>query len=54
MHHYICGLNEIGSDDLGLVGGKGANLGELARAGLPVPEAFCVNTRAYRRLIETK
>src|SRR5581483_626012 len=29
------------------VGGKGANLGELMRAGLPVPEGFCVTTAAY-------
>jgi rifampicin phosphotransferase len=26
--------------DLGLAGGKGANLGELVRAGLPVPGGF--------------
>src|SRR5437667_7843972 len=30
-----------------LVGGKAANLGELARAGLPVPEGFCLTTAAY-------
>jgi pyruvate,water dikinase len=34
------------------VGGKGANLGELRRAGLPVPPAFCVTTHAYRRHLE--
>src|SRR3712207_9286006 len=32
---------------LPVVGGKGANLGELARAGLPVPPGFCVTTTAY-------
>jgi len=32
---------------LPLVGGKGANLGELTRAGFPVPEGFCVTTAAY-------
>ena len=31
------------------VGGKAANLGELMRAGLPVPAGFCLTTRAYRR-----
>ncbi|MEV4896458.1 PEP/pyruvate-binding domain-containing protein, partial [Nonomuraea sp. NPDC055795] len=29
------------------VGGKGANLGELTRAGLPVPGGFCLTTAAY-------
>lgn len=31
------------------VGGKGANLGEMIRAGLPVPAGFCLTTRAYRQ-----
>jgi rifampicin phosphotransferase len=33
---------------LALVGGKGANLGEMTRAGLPVPPGFCLTTEAYR------
>ena len=33
---------------LATVGGKAANLGELTRAGLPVPQGFCVTTGAYR------
>lgn len=32
---------------LALVGGKAANLGEMTRAGLPVPPGFCVTTTAY-------
>jgi phosphohistidine swiveling domain-containing protein len=32
---------------LALVGGKGANLGEMIGAGLPVPPGFCLTTRAY-------
>jgi rifampicin phosphotransferase len=32
---------------LPVVGGKGANLGELTRAGLPVPPGFCATTAAY-------
>ncbi|MCA1717761.1 MAG: phosphoenolpyruvate synthase [Actinobacteria bacterium] len=32
---------------LPVVGGKAANLGELTRAGLPVPDGFCVTTAAY-------
>ena len=34
---------------LPLVGGKAANLGELIRAGLPVPDGFCVTTAAYEQ-----
>ncbi|MFC8040295.1 PEP/pyruvate-binding domain-containing protein [Paenarthrobacter sp. NPDC057355] len=33
------------------VGGKAANLGELASAGLPVPRGFCLTTEAYRRAL---
>jgi phosphoenolpyruvate synthase/pyruvate phosphate dikinase len=33
------------------VGGKGANLGELTRAGFPVPVGFCVTTAAYREFL---
>src|SRR5437588_8877242 len=32
---------------LALVGGKGANLGEMTNAGLPVPPGFCITTAAY-------
>jgi pyruvate,water dikinase len=33
------------------VGGKGANLGELTQAGIPVPPGFVVTTHAYREFI---
>src|SRR5262245_1630165 len=39
---------EVGKGDLALAGGKGANLGEMTRAGLPVPPGLCVTTAAYR------
>jgi rifampicin phosphotransferase len=35
-----------------LVGGKGANLGEMVGAGLPVPSGFCVTTAAYEQVAE--
>lgn len=38
---------EISRGDIALVGGKGANLGELSRANFPVPEGFCLSTQAY-------
>lgn len=51
MPRYTASLNEIDASSISLVGGKGANLGELTSAGLPVPGAFCVTTEAYRRFI---
>ncbi|MDP9882697.1 pyruvate,water dikinase [Sinomonas atrocyanea] len=41
-------LASVGAGDLPAVGGKGANLGELMAAGLPVPAGFAVTTEAYR------
>jgi len=41
----------IGAADLPRVGGKGANLGELAAAGFPVPGGFCVTTAAFQRFL---
>ena len=52
MGGYIRWLEEIGAGDLAIVGGKGANLGELVAAGVPVPAAFCVTTDAYRALLD--
>ncbi len=40
-----------GRDDVAVVGGKAANLGELVRAGLPVPPGFVITTDAYRRFV---
>ncbi|MGR4880231.1 PEP/pyruvate-binding domain-containing protein [Streptomyces sp. LARHCF249] len=41
-------LGRLGGTDLGVAGGKGANLGELVRAGFAVPPGFVVTTAAYR------
>ena len=49
---YTKRFDEIGRDDLSLAGGKGANLGELSRAGLPVPPGFVVTTGAYDDFVE--
>ncbi len=45
-------LTDIGSDDVGLVGGKGANLGEMTQAGFPVPEGFVLTAEAYLAAME--
>lgn len=38
---------EVGKDNVAEVGGKGANLGELIHAGMPVPLGFIVTSKAY-------
>lgn len=48
MGMYTVQLGDIGRDDLALVGGKAAGLGELVRAGFPVPPGFVITTAAYR------
>jgi|GEM_PF-503685 len=47
MTAHISWFAEIGAGDAATVGGKGANLGELTRAGLPVPPGFVVTAGAY-------
>ncbi|MCZ7568226.1 MAG: PEP-utilizing enzyme [Ardenticatenaceae bacterium] len=44
-------LHELGRGDLAVAGGKGAHLGELIRAGFPVPAGFVVTTAAYDRFV---
>lgn len=48
----VIGLDRLGRDDLDIAGGKGANLGELIGAGLPVPPGFIVTTEAYAQAAE--
>src|SRR5215207_1668610 len=50
---YTAWFDEIGKDDIKLAGGKGANLGELRRAGLPVPGGFVLTTEAYDAFVES-
>lgn len=45
----IVWLNEICGKDILTAGGKAANLGEMVRAGFPVPLGFCVTTDAYKQ-----
>jgi len=49
---YIAWFKELSRKDVGLAGGKGANLGELTRAGLPVPPGFVVTSEAYLAAVE--
>jgi len=45
-------LSEVDKNDIPLVGGKGANLGELLRNEIPVPNGFVVDSRTFMDFIE--
>ena len=52
IDRYVLGLDEIDQTQGALVGGKGANLGELTRIeGIRGPAGFCVTTDAFRRIM---
>src|SRR4030043_1923353 len=46
-HRAVVWFNEVTKNDLSLVGGKGANLGEMTKANIPVPPGFIITTDAY-------
>ncbi len=48
---YVLWFHEIDKDDVDRVGGKGANLGEMTKAGFPVPGGFVVTSSAYKHMI---
>src|SRR5258706_5420460 len=48
----VLGFEDIDQTQVGVVGGKGAHLGELSRIeGVRVPAGFCVTTDAFQRII---
>src|SRR5579884_2544627 len=52
MSPFVLGFQDIDATKLMLVGGKGANLGELSRIeGIHVPDGFCLSTKAFQRII---
>jgi pyruvate,water dikinase len=48
----IVWFEDVGKDDIPQVGGKGANLGEMTRAGIPVPPGFIVTAQSYFYFLE--
>jgi pyruvate,water dikinase len=48
---FVLPLSAVGRDDLATAGGKGANLGELVRAGFPVPDGAVITTDAYAAVV---
>ncbi|USH00049.1 hypothetical protein K1720_00745 [Thermococcus argininiproducens] len=47
----ILWFEDISKDDLSIVGGKGANLGELVSIGIRVPEGFVVTSTAFKNFM---
>lgn len=52
MKKNIVWFEEVGKGDVGIVGGKGANLGEMTTANLPIPYGFVVTAHAYFTFIK--
>ncbi|MFD7920434.1 pyruvate, phosphate dikinase [Streptomyces sp. NPDC059740] len=50
---YVYDFTEGNRDLKGLLGGKGANLAEMTRLGLPVPPGFTITTDACRTYLAT-
>ncbi len=49
----IVWFEEVEKEDVGLVGGKGANLGEMTNARIPVPYGFIITAGAYFYFLKT-
>lgn len=49
---YVVWFDEVDKNDIGSVGGKGANLGEMTKAGIRVPTGFIITAQAYFKLIK--
>ncbi|RJS85390.1 phosphoenolpyruvate synthase [Candidatus Bathyarchaeota archaeon] len=44
-------FEELSKEDIPLVGGKNANLGEMTQAGIPVPPGFAITAYAYKKFL---
>ena len=45
-------FNSLGKQDVALAGGKGASLGEMTQAGIPVPPEFVILSDSFERFIQ--
>ena len=53
MSSYVLGFEDIDKTKI-MVGGKGANLGEISKVeGIRVPDGFCISTEAFKIIGET-
>ena len=49
--NYVEFFEELNKDDVAIAGGKGANLGELTKAGINVPPGFVITSQTYNQFI---
>ncbi|MDO5822594.1 phosphoenolpyruvate synthase [Methanosphaera sp.] len=49
--NYVKVFEKLGKEDIPIAGGKGANLGELTNAGIPVPPGFVITSETYNKFI---
>ena len=49
---YVEFFEELRKEDVAVAGGKGANLGELTHAGIPVPPGFVVTSKTYDKFMK--
>ncbi len=49
---FIQSIEKISRNDVALAGGKGASLGEMTKAGIPVPSGFVVLTTAFENFLK--
>jgi phosphoenolpyruvate synthase/pyruvate phosphate dikinase len=53
MDRFVVPLTDAAASDAARFGPKAANLAKLGRAGLPIPDGFCLDARAYRHQLAT-
>ncbi len=52
MSSYVLGFQNLDKTNIEIVGGKGANLGELfSIPDIQVPDGFCITTEAFQRML---
>ncbi len=49
---FVVWFKDVDKEDIPTVGGKGANLGEMTKAGFPVPNGFIVTAQSYFHFLE--
>ncbi|MDR2831261.1 MAG: phosphoenolpyruvate synthase [Methanobrevibacter sp.] len=49
---YVKNFEDINKEEVDIAGGKGANLGELTQAGIPVPPGFVITSETYKKFMD--
>lgn len=48
----VAWFEDLRKGDIGIAGGKGANLGEMTNENLPIPPGFVITAQVYRRVLD--